>query len=164
MKEITEVKSEVMSTIEISELTGKDHGSIVMRDVRKMLKLLDIDDCKFAAMYKDKYNRDKPMYLLPKNLTLTLVSGYSVQMRFKIVSRWEELEKTVKELDIVSKVKAIALTGNFNEATKAVADLCKDSEQVGKIGSKLMTERKRQKREAKKLIEEVSSRFQLNLF
>ena len=107
MKEITEVKSEVMSTIEISELTGKDHGSIVMRGVRKMLKLLDIDDCKFAAMYKDKYNRDKPMYLLPKNLTLTLVSGYSVQMRFKIVSRWEELEQTVKELDIVSKVKTM---------------------------------------------------------
>ena len=107
MKEIAEVKSEVMSTIEISELTGKDHDSIVMRDVRKILKLLDIDERKFAATYKDKYNRDKPMYLLPKNPTLTLVSGYSVQMRFKIVSRWEELEQTVKELDIVVELKPL---------------------------------------------------------
>lgn len=85
-------------------------------------------------------------------------------MRAAVVRRWQEIEQAVKELDVVSKVKAIALTGDFNEAAKAVTVLCKDSEQVVKVGSKLMTERKRQKREAKKLIEEVSSRFQLNLF
>lgn len=87
-----------------------------------------------------------------------------MELRAKIIDRWEELEQKVKELDVVSKVKAIALTGDFNEATKAVSELCKDSEQIGKVGSKLMSERKRQKKEAKKLIEEVSSRFQLNLF
>lgn len=164
MKEITEMKIETMSSREIAELTGKDHGSVILRDIRKMLKSIEIDDCKFAAMYKDAYGRDKPEYNLPKDLTLTLVSGYNVQMRYAIIKRWEQLEEVVKDLDLISKVKAIALTGDFNAATKAVSDLCNDSEQVGKVGSKLMTERKRQKREAKKLIEEVSARFQLDLF
>lgn len=164
MKEIAEFKIETMSSLEIAELTGKDHGSVILRDIRKMLISLGITE---TANLQSQYKAERRMevcYNLPKDLTLTLVSGYNVQMRYAIIKRWEQLEEVVKDLDVISKVKAIALTGDFNAATKAVSDLCSNSEQIGKVGSKLMTERKKQKREAKKLIEEVSARFQLDLF
>lgn len=161
MKEIAEVNIDTMTSREIAKLTGKTHKNI-LADIRKQNKALQ--SAEISAHYKDSKGRQQIEILLDKESTIILVSGYNVHMRAAVVRRWKELEQAVRELDVVSKVKAIALTGDFNEATKAVTDLCKDSEQVGKVGSKLMTERKRQKREAKKLIEEVSSRFQLNLF
>lgn len=161
---VEEMNKKTMSSLEIAKLTGKDHGSIILRDIRKMLISLGITE---TANLQSQYKGERRMevcYNLPKDLTLTLVSGYNVQMRYAIIKRWEQLEEVVKDLDVISKVKAIALTGDFNAATKAVSELCNDSEQIGKVGSKLMTERKRQKKEAKKLIEEVSARFQLDLF
>lgn len=164
MKEITEMKIETMSSREIAELTGKKHNNVI-RDLENMLKLLNLEQNSFLSFVNDGPNGKKlKIYNLPKDLTITLVSGYNTQMRYAIIKRWEQLEEVVKDLDVISKVKAIALTGDFNAATKAVSDLCNDSEQIGKVGSKLMTERKRQKREAKKLIKEVNARFQLDLF
>lgn len=164
MKEITEMKIETMSSREIAELTGKKHNNVI-RDLENMLKLLNLEQNSFLSFVNDGPNGKKlKIYNLPKDLTITLVSGYNAQMRYAIIKRWEQLEEVVKDLDVISKVKAIALTGDFNATTKAVSDLCNDSEQIGKVGSKLMTERKRQKKEAKKLIEEVSARFQLDLF
>lgn len=41
--------------------------------------------------------RSVEMYQLPKDLTLTLVAGYSVPLRHRIVTRWMELEQGAKE-------------------------------------------------------------------
>lgn len=161
MKEITEMKIETMSSREIAELTGKTHKNI-LADIRKQNK--ELQSAEISAHYKDSKGRTQVELMLNKENTLILVSGYNVHMRAAVIRRWQQLEETIKDLDVISKVKAIALTGDFNAATKAVSDLCNDSEQIGKVGSKLMTERKRQKKEAKKLIEEVSARFQLDLF
>ena len=40
-----------MSSLEIAELTGKEHRN-VMSDIRKMLDELSIDAAKFSATYK----------------------------------------------------------------------------------------------------------------
>lgn len=161
MKEIAEVKVETMTSREIAELTGRTHDNV--------LKKIDIiasnlTESSKSITYKGYNNQDQREWVLTKRDSLLVVSGYSVELRANIIDRWEQLEEVVKDLDVISKVKAIALTGDFNAATKAVSDLCNDSEQIGKVGSKLMTERKRQKKEVKKLIEEVSARFQLDLF
>jgi phage antirepressor YoqD-like protein len=80
-----------MSSREIADLTGKEHAN-VMRDVRAMLEGLQKDPLSFEAMYLDAYQREQTCFELPKDLTMTLVSGYSVQLRHKIVTRLEQLE------------------------------------------------------------------------
>lgn len=81
-----------MISREIAELTGKLHFNI-LRDVRIMLKDLEMGPLSFEDTYRLEQNgMDYPMFSLPKDLTITLVSGYSVVMRHRIVTRWMELE------------------------------------------------------------------------
>ncbi|QTD44213.1 Rha family transcriptional regulator [Ottowia testudinis] len=103
-----------MSSREIAELTGKRHAD-VMRDLRAVFSGLDIDSTQFCAEYRDSTGRPLPMFNLPKDLTLTLVAGYNVRMRHRIVSRWMELE--AKEV----KPKAPVLPDFTNPAEAARA-------------------------------------------
>lgn len=83
-----------MSSLEIAELTGKRHDN-VMRDTRKMLVELHGEDrlLKFEDTHLNTQNgQSYPIYRLPKRETLVLVSGYSVEMRARIIDRWMELE------------------------------------------------------------------------
>lgn len=80
-----------MTSREIAELTNKEHKNVV-RDIRKMLDELELDRLRFERIFFDQYKREQTEYLLPKDLTLTLVSGYSVKLRHKIVTRLLELE------------------------------------------------------------------------
>lgn len=81
-----------MSSREIAELTEKNHAD-VLRDIRNMLEQLGLTASSFASSYKDSTGRTLPAFDLPEDLTITLVSGYSVQMRYRIVKRWQELEQ-----------------------------------------------------------------------
>lgn len=83
-----------MSSREIAELTGKNHAD-VLRDIRNMLEVLKKDASIFAGIYKDAYGRDKACFNLPKRETLILVSGYSTELRARIIDRWQELEAAV---------------------------------------------------------------------
>ena len=80
-----------MSTRVVAELTGKEHKNVI-RDFREVCEALEIDQLSFESMYQDAYGREQIQYLLPKDLTTTLVSGYSIPMRHKIVQRWLALE------------------------------------------------------------------------
>jgi phage regulator Rha-like protein len=80
-----------MSSVEIAELTGKRHDH-VMVDIRKMLIKLDLHATEFSGDYKDSKGRTYPCFNLPKRETLILVSGYNIQMRARIIDRWQELE------------------------------------------------------------------------
>ena len=79
-----------MSTRVVAELTGKEHKNVI-RDFCEVCEDLEIDQLSFESMYQDAYGREQIQYLLPKDLTTTLVSGYSIPMRHKIVLRWLEL-------------------------------------------------------------------------
>jgi phage regulator Rha-like protein len=111
---ISNTQTLTMSSREIAELTGKRHDNIV-RDIRNMLAelgdasdLRDVVETKDARGYTDRFN-------LPKDLTITLVSGYNVQMRYAITKRWMELEAQVSA--------APALPTSFAEALRMAADL-----------------------------------------
>lgn len=80
-----------MTSKEIAELTGKEHFN-VMADIRNMLDGLGLTSAEFSANLLDSYGRPQPAFALPKDLTLTLVTGHNVVLRNRIVNRWLELE------------------------------------------------------------------------
>lgn len=108
-----------MSSREIAELCEKRHDN-VKRDVEKMLGDLGIDALKFEDIYKDQRNREQKGYRLPKDLTLTLVSGYNVQLRKKIIDRWLELEGTPAALTGPQLMAAALIEANSTLKAQAV--------------------------------------------
>ncbi|KNC94002.1 hypothetical protein GM31_16645 [Trabulsiella odontotermitis] len=90
----------MMSSRSISEMTNKEHKQIV-RDIKTMLEQLGIysanlhhDESKGFFIAKKEYNGRIVIdeILLGQDLSTTLVTGYSVQDRYKIIKRWSELE------------------------------------------------------------------------
>ena len=63
-----------------------------MRDIREVLEQLGKDVLSFEQMSPDSYGRPQPAFALPKDPTITLVSGYNVVMCHSIVTRWQKLE------------------------------------------------------------------------
>lgn len=87
-------KPKTMSSLEIAELTGKRHDNI-MRDIRTMVKDLHSSDLSFvceSGTYKSENGQIYTCYNLDKDTTLTLLLGYDVVARMKVVRRWTQLE------------------------------------------------------------------------
>ncbi|MDH0023892.1 Rha family transcriptional regulator [Pseudomonas monteilii] len=80
-----------MSSREIASLTGKRHDN-VKRDVLAMLKDLKVDPLTFEDIYLDGRNREQVQYLLDREHTDCLLTGYSPALRMKVIRRWRELE------------------------------------------------------------------------
>ncbi|WP_225616687.1 phage antirepressor KilAC domain-containing protein [Variovorax sp. 38R] len=78
-----------MSSREIADLTGRDHDN-VRRDIKNMAEQLSLS---FEEKVEPSTGgRPSRIFLLPKRETLILVSGYSVELRARIIDRWQELE------------------------------------------------------------------------
>lgn len=97
-----------MSSREISELCEKQHQH-VKRDTENMLVELEIDASSFGRIYLDSMNRKQTEYFLPKDLTLTLVAGYSVKLRKRIIDRWLELEEKASQPRELSRLELLQL-------------------------------------------------------
>lgn len=121
------VSRPTMSSREIAELTGKRHDH-VMRDVRNMLSELQITDPKFGGTYLDGSGRSMPCFHLDRELTETLVTGYSIPLRHKVIRRLHELEDSQAKpaFDIASlndpKVLLALLTDNVRKVVTLEAD------------------------------------------
>lgn len=102
-----------MSSREIAKRTGKEHKN-VLRDIRNMLDSLDATRLSFERSYRDASGKSNTEYHLPKDLTLTLISGYSVPLRHAIVTRWQELE---------AEAAAPSVPQSLPEALRLAADL-----------------------------------------
>ncbi len=83
-----------MSSREIAQLTNKEHKN-VKRDIEKMLSELKEDALTFERIYTDSMNRKQSEYLLDKDHTECLLSGYSAELRMRVIKRWHELEKVI---------------------------------------------------------------------
>ena len=86
------VSRTTMSSREIANLTGKRHDN-VKRDIVAMLKDLKVDALSFEDIYLDGRNREQVQYLLDREHTDCLLTGYSAPMRMKVIRRWRELEQ-----------------------------------------------------------------------
>lgn len=102
-----------MSSREIGDLCEKRHPD-VRRDIRAMMDGLGEDVSRFAHTYLDASGRQQEEYLLPKDLTLTLVAGYNVRLRKRIIDRWLELEGSapdpMKALNDPTMMRGLLLT------------------------------------------------------
>lgn len=108
-----------MSSLEIAELTGKEHRN-VMADIRKMFEELGQAAADFSATAFYQVNnatREREIFNLPKRESLILVSGYSAILRARIVDRWQELEsqqvaqkqQTLPALPIEADIRGIGV-------------------------------------------------------
>lgn len=107
-----------MSSREIAGLCEKRHDH-VMADIRNMLNELKIQSPEFSGDYIDSKGRTYPCFYLPKDLTITLIAGYNVILRKRIIDRWQELETRQTE----------RLPQSFSEALLLAAQLQAEKEQ-----------------------------------
>lgn len=109
-----------MSSREIAELTEKRHDH-VLRDIEKMLQ--DIADPKigvsdFRGSYTDTTGRNLKEYHLPKDLTITLITGYRADLRYKVVKRLEQYEAGSAVLDLENPAQLRGLLSVYTERTE----------------------------------------------
>jgi phage antirepressor YoqD-like protein len=84
-----------MSSTEIAELTGKLHKNVI-RDIRDMLDALQEDGSDLSHVREDKDGRGYTAeFHLDRELTETLLTGYSIPLRRKVIHRLHELEQIV---------------------------------------------------------------------
>ena len=119
-----------MSSREIAELTGKRHAD-VMRDIRSMCTDLQNADLRFvckSSTYTGENEQQYPQYELDKETSLTLLLGYDVAARMRVVKRWQELESQEKprqlspaEMFLQSAQAMFAIEKRQDEQDKALA-------------------------------------------
>lgn len=86
-----------MSSIEIAELSGKQHKH-VLEAIRSMEPAwIKINGTKFRLVeYKDAKGEMRPCYELTKTECLYVATKFNDEARAKLVKRWEELETQVQ--------------------------------------------------------------------
>ena len=120
LTEVTNNRNQTMSSREIAELTVKRHDH-VLRDIDNILKTLSPElGLGFkSTTYKDSTGRENRMYLLDRDSSVCLVTGYDANARMRIIKRWQELE--------AQQVPRIPQT--YAEALQLAADQAKQLEQ-----------------------------------
>ena len=119
----------LMSSREIANLTEKNHKE-VLRDIRRMLE--DLGDLEDSAnlrspqnsekgwelsTYTTSQNKQQPEYLLNFDLTMTLIAGYNVVLRNRIIKRWRELELQQQQIQLTKQSKQLlALENKLQDA------------------------------------------------
>lgn len=89
--EISSKESLLMSSTEIAKYTSKQHRN-VKRDIERMFSALSLDVLKVERIYLDSMNRKQTEYLLDRDQTYCLLTGYSASARMRVIKRWKELE------------------------------------------------------------------------
>ena len=107
-----------MDSRDIAKLTKKQH-SHVLRDIKKMLAKLDPCETKNGTSYnirtyKNSNNVEAIFYLLNYELTITLLTGYSIELRSAVVKRWLYLEKHYQ----TERKKSIEVRHTFTDELK----------------------------------------------
>jgi Rha family phage regulatory protein len=102
-----------MTSLEIAELTGKQHKNI-MQAIRNMEPAWEkVNGLKFQLVeYRDQKGELRPCYQLTKTECLYIATKFNDEARAKLVLRWQELEvekwKEVRYLPSPKKILALA--------------------------------------------------------
>lgn len=120
---ITITQAQTMSSLQIAELTGKQHSHI-MRDIRALLEQ-GVQESNFGLSYTIRQlpnggSKQEPYYQLTKTGCLILASGYNAVLREKIINRWIELETAATP----------KLPQTFAEALRLAAEQAEENERL----------------------------------
>ena len=110
-----------MSSREIAELCEKEHFH-VKRDCEVVFRGLNLDASKFGCTYLDSMNREQTEYLLDEELTMTLITGYSILLRNRVIKRWKELEDKASKPVELSRMELIQLALAAEQENQALKD------------------------------------------
>ena len=113
----------LMSSREIAELCEKRHDNVI-RDIRRMFKDLELEIPKkedSSNLRNDHHSGFRAIYdyrnlvseiLLNFELTMTLISGYNVVLRNRIIKRWQELELQQQQIQLAKQSQQILVLEN----------------------------------------------------
>jgi len=92
--QLIQSKATTMSSREIAALTDKNHGHVI-RDIRAMIADLGEDEPNLDHQFTElKDGRGYTSeFMLDRELTETLITGYSVILRNRVIKRLRELEE-----------------------------------------------------------------------
>lgn len=102
-KQIKLNETATMTSLEIAELTGKEHAKVLV-EIRKLVAHYEVSHATRGvangvnfpditkSTYRDSQNKPRTMFVLDQDATLDLVMGYSRELRIKIRMRMRELE------------------------------------------------------------------------
>lgn len=116
MNGIVTTNSTTMTSREIAELTGKELSN-VHRDIRAMLDELKKDDSNLNHPQEDKDSRGyTACFHLNRELTETLLTGYSASARLKVIRRWHDLEDQARNpIATLSRIDLLKLALDSEE-------------------------------------------------
>ena len=112
-------KKVFLSSVEIAELTGKEHKN-VLRDIVTMFEQLN-DGSNLSRPLREYENtyiaengHEYRCYVLPKREVTILVSGYSAKLRASIIDRLAELEEK-KPMTLIDSLETALMLAKQNE-------------------------------------------------
>lgn len=133
-----------MSSLEIAQITRKEHKNVV-RDIRALLDALKKDGSVLSHQCTEE--KDARGYTacfhLDRELTETLVTGYSVPLRHKVIKRLHELERQQSTPDWLENLSPHARVviedlnsqvNHYREETDRLNSVCNDLAQNLKDG------------------------------
>ena len=132
MKPISIYQEQTMTSLEIAELTGKQHKD-VMKAIRNMEPAwVKVQGRKFALLsriYKlpNGGTKEVPCYLLTKTECLYIATKFNDEARARLVLRWQELESEKlrvksEKLRVKSEKRGVLLLGCSDEEILEEAD------------------------------------------
>ncbi|ASQ48709.1 hypothetical protein BCB68_07090 [Leptotrichia sp. oral taxon 498] len=105
MKELQLLESKgTMTSLEIAEITGKEHYNI-LADIRDEIKKLGTERAALifqGGEYKDKNNQNRPMFIANIQGVLQLGARYSADVRYKLIEKVTKKE-TIKTKENIFK-------------------------------------------------------------
>ena len=104
MNELVNVESRnTLTSLEIAQITGKDHKSI-LRDIRDEIDKLGEERGRLIFVpteYTDNFNRKQPAFLLNYKGVLQLGARYNAETRFRLIEKIEQLQKPMTVEDMI---------------------------------------------------------------
>jgi len=108
-------KATAMSSIEIAALTGKLHKNVI-RDIRHMIA--ELKDAPFLSHQFTELKDGRgytSKFMLGRELTETLITGYSAKLRMAVIKHWHELEAK-------QAAPAFSIPSTFSSALRLAAE------------------------------------------